>query len=259
MRASLFKASLIALAVTLAGCAEAPNDADQAFASSRDDVADAALSFEIASAPPMPPAVSTRSAGLARFGKSFDQAFYDASAQRHAANIAALRQAFIDLGPEVDPEEAARAAYVVYTYVDQLVVEYEITGSALSHNTQVNFGTKPRGLCWHWAHDLDARLRLEKFQTLQIHRAIANYNNILLEHSGTILSRRGDAMQDGYILDPWRYAGKLHWQIVRDDKRYNWTEREKVFAWKREQEARKTASSNSNVTRRTGVVARSDI
>ena len=163
----------------------------------------------------------------------FDQAFYNASAQRHAADIAELTQAFIDLGPGVSPYEAARAARVVYTYVDQLKIEYQITGSPLAHNTQVNMGLKPRGLCWHWAHDIDARLMRERFQTLQIHRAIANHNNLRLEHSTTMLGRRGDPMYKAIVLDPWRLGGTLFWDIAANDTRYDWTDRDQVFAYKR--------------------------
>lgn len=165
--------------------------------------------------------------------KLFDQAFRDASAARHGAHIAALTQALIALDPAiVDPAEAARAARVVYTYVDQLIVEYEIEDSPLVHNTKVNFGQKPRGLCWHWAHDVDSRLQMERFRTLDIHRAIANYNNIRLEHSTTLLGPKGGAIEDAMVLDPWREGGELVWKVMREDTRYNWTERDEVFAYK---------------------------
>ncbi len=163
----------------------------------------------------------------------FDQAFYEASAQRNAQDIAELTQGFIDLGPDVDPNEAARAARAVYTYVDQLKIEYQITGSALAHNTKVNMGIAPRGLCWHWAHDIDARLMRERFRTLQIHRAIANHNNLRLEHSTTMLGRRGDPMYRAIVLDPWRQGGTLFWEIAANDTRYDWTDRDQVFAYKR--------------------------
>jgi len=122
---------------------------------------------------------------------------------------------------------------VVYTYVDQLKIEYQITGSALAHNTKVNMGIAPRGLCWHWAHDIDARLMRERFRTLEIHRAIANHNNLRLEHSTTMLGRRGDPMYKAIVLDPWREGGPLFWEIAADDTRYDWTDREQVFAYKR--------------------------
>ncbi len=183
---------------------------------------------------PTEPEITTRSnTSQYQTQVRFDQAFYNASAQRHAAKIAELTQAFINLGPDVDPNEAARAARVVYTYVDQLVIEYQITDSPLVHNTKVNFGTKPRGLCWHWAHDIDDRLQLERFRTLEIHRAIANHNNLRLEHSTTMLGRRGDPMYKAIVLDPWRLGGELFWEVAANDTRYDWTDREQVFAYKR--------------------------
>ncbi|GAB4302887.1 MAG: hypothetical protein Kow0058_17100 [Roseovarius sp.] len=184
--------------------------------------------------------------------KLFDKAFRDASAARHAQDIAELTQAFIALDPAVvDPAEAARAARAVYTYVDQLVVEYQIEDSPLVHNTKVNMGIKPRGLCWHWAHDLDLRLQMERFRTLEIHRAIANYNNIRLEHSTTLLGPKGGRMEDAIVLDPWRKGGELVWKIAREDTRYNWTEREQVFAYKRKMaEARARRDAESAMPRR---------
>lgn len=184
---------------------------------------------------PVSPKISTQSSSVPARVR-FDQAFYNASAQRWAKEIAELTQAFINLGPDVSPYEAARAARVVYTYVDQLKIEYQITGSALAHNTKVNMGIAPRGLCWHWAHDIDARLMRERFRTLQIHRAIANHNNLRLEHSTTMLGRRGDPMYKAIVLDPWRQGGTLFWAVAADDTRYDWTDREQVFAYKRARE-----------------------
>ena len=238
---SLLSLPLIAL---IAGCGDVPNDVRPPVTSasiSNDVTTNAIAAPGAAAAANTETAVALNSNQTVRRVKPpvlFDKAFRDASAAKHAAEIEKLRLAFLNLGPGVDPEEAARAARVVYTYVDQLVVEYEIEDGPLSHNTKVNFGQKPRGLCWHWAHDLDIRLQMERFRTLQIHRAIANYNNIRLEHSTTILGRRGDAMEDSIVLDPWREGGKLFWEITRNDTRYNWTARDEVFAYKRARKAK---------------------
>ena len=62
--------------------------------------------------------------------------------------IAALTQAIMDLGPEVDPAEAARAARIAYVHTSELAQAYQITDPPLIHNTKVNAGIKPRGLCW---------------------------------------------------------------------------------------------------------------
>ena len=147
-------------------------------------------------------------------------------------DVAQLAQAIRKLGPQVDPQEAQRAAQVTYAYTHQLAQEYQITDPPLIHNTKVNIGTKPRGLCWHWARDIELRLRRENFQTLDLHRAVANHNNLLLEHSTAIISSKGDSLHDGIILDPWRQGGVLFWTPTRKDDRYTWYSRDQVLAEK---------------------------
>jgi hypothetical protein len=151
-----------------------------------------------------------------------------------SADIAALAAAIRALSPGVDAEEAARAAFVSYTHVARLRAEYQITDPAIIHNIKVNQGIKPRGLCWHWAQDMETRLAEEAFATLDLHRAIANYDNWWLEHSTVIISAAGAAMHDGLVIDPWRAGGVLTWMPVRDDRRYDWTPRAEVFDWKRD-------------------------
>ncbi len=149
------------------------------------------------------------------------------------ADIAALTRAIQALGPEVDPEEAARAARISCEYTHVLALQYQITDPPLIHNTKVNMGIKPRGLCKDWADDIEARLLQENFQTLDLHRAIANASNLRIEHSTTIVSRRGDDMFQGIVVDPWRNGGVLHWTKVLEDDKYVWVPRREVFAMKR--------------------------
>lgn len=145
-----------------------------------------------------------------------------------------LRQEILALGPGIDPDEAARAAELAYAYTAQLAEAYQITDPPLIHNTKVNMGLKPRGLCWHWAEDIETRLMAEGFTTLTMHRAIANADNpILIDHSTAIIARAGDDWDDGIVLDPWRYGGRLFWDQVADDTRYTWVARADVFAAKR--------------------------
>ena len=147
--------------------------------------------------------------------------------------VAQLAATILALGPEVDPQEAERAAHIAYAYTHTLALRYQITDPPLIHNTKVNMGTKPRGLCWHWAHDIEKRLKEERFQTLDLHRAIANSRSLRLEHSTAIISRRGDDFTRGIVIDPWRYGGVLAWMPVRDDARYVWELRDLVLARKR--------------------------
>ncbi|WP_171096806.1 hypothetical protein [Ruegeria sp. HKCCD7255] len=142
------------------------------------------------------------------------------------------------LGPDIDPEEAQRAAQVTYSYTAQLVQDYQITDPPLIHNAKVNAGLRPRGLCWHWAEDIERRLAQENFQTLDLHRAIANADNrFRIDHSTAIISRRGAPMQDGVVLDPWRYGGVLFWAPLQNDTRYDWVPREIVLEERRQDQA----------------------
>ena len=81
------------------------------------------------------------------------------------------------LATDIDPDEADRAARIAYSHTAQLAQEYQITDPPLIHNAKVNKGLRPRGLCWHWAEDIERRLLQENFQTLTLHRAIANADN----------------------------------------------------------------------------------
>jgi len=156
-----------------------------------------------------------------------------------AAEVAALEQAILALGPGVDPEEAARAARIAYDHTDALVQQYQITDPPLIHNMKVNAGLRPRGLCWHWAEDVENRLAAENFTTLEMHRAIANHDVAFrIEHSTAIISRRGDDMYAGIVLDPWRLGGELHWVGTRADEDYRWHPQQAVFAEKAERLAR---------------------
>ncbi len=138
------------------------------------------------------------------------------------------------LGPDIDPEEADRAARIAYSYTAQLVQEYEITDPPLIHNAKVNKGLRPRGLCWHWAEDIERRLKQENFQTLDLHRAIANADNpFRIDHSTAIISRKGETMYDGVVLDPWRYGGVLFWSPLVEDTKYEWVPREVVLEKRR--------------------------
>lgn len=148
-----------------------------------------------------------------------------------AEEIVALGAGIAALGPGVSPAEARRAAEVALTTSRELARAYHVTDPPLVHNTKVNLGLRTRGLCYHWADDLEARLRAEGFQTLALHRAIANSDaRFRIEHSTVILSQRGATMAEGMVLDPWRGGGDLFWAPVPQDSAYTWVPRAEVFA-----------------------------
>ena len=148
-----------------------------------------------------------------------------------------LNRAILSLGNEVHPGEARRAARAALEYSRQLAREYDVTDSAIVHNLKVNLGLKQRGLCIDWTSDLMARLRQENFASLDLHWAIANYESAFsLEHSSVVISARGDPLEHGLILDPWRYSGDLYWALTTQDPGYQWKPQEEIHALKRQHE-----------------------
>ena len=156
-----------------------------------------------------------------------------------AQEVSALAESIRSLGPEVARTDAERVAQIAFAYSRQLAFDYQVTDPPLVHNAKVNMGLRPRGLCYHWADDLEARLRQEDLGSLTLHRAIANADKrFRIEHSTVIVSRKGDAMIEGIVLDPWRYGGGLYWSPTLKDERYDWVPRAEVFEMKRRQARR---------------------
>lgn len=142
------------------------------------------------------------------------------------AEITALATTIRALSPDIDPPEAQRAARVSYEATFALAQAYEITDPPLIHNSKVNAGTRPRGLCYHWAEDMEAALNREGFETLEVTRAIANAETrFLIEHSTAVIIPKGADMTDGLVVDPWREGGRLFWSTVIADTRYDWLPR----------------------------------
>lgn len=146
------------------------------------------------------------------------------------ADVEELTRGIVQMGGGVDIAEARAAATLSFRETHRLALAYQITGGPLLHNAMVNTGRKPRGLCWHWAEDLEASLSAQGYRSLRMHRAIANADStVRIDHSTAIIAAAGAPWQSGIVLDPWRNAGVLHWALVRDDTHYKWEEREAVM------------------------------
>jgi hypothetical protein len=151
------------------------------------------------------------------------------------AQVAAVTVALRGLSPSVSPAEAARAAHVAVTQPLVWAREWRVVDPPLAHNVKVVHGIREKGVCQDWADAMEIALTAERFRTLQLHRAIANARNILLEHATVIVTARGQPMEQGIILDPWRIGqGRLYFGPVLQDDRYVWESREAVRAWKRD-------------------------
>jgi hypothetical protein len=149
-----------------------------------------------------------------------------------------LELAILDLGENIKPDEAHRAATIAIEYPLELAQEYEISDPPLMHNFLVNIGVKSRGLCVDWTYDLLTRLQQERFRSFGLHWGIANYDSLFrIEHSTVIISARGEALSRGIVLDPWRESGQLFWARTLEDPQYQWKPHAEIHALKRERKA----------------------
>ena len=149
-----------------------------------------------------------------------------------------LEHAILELGDDINPDEARNAATIAIEYPLQLALEYEITDSPLMHNFLINMGVKQRGLCVDWTYDLLVRLQQERFRSLQLHWGVANYDSAFrIEHSTVIISAREQPLQQGLVLDPWRHSGQLFWAKTLEDPEYRWSPHAEIHAQKRERKA----------------------
>lgn len=159
--------------------------------------------------------------------------------------IADLNLAIRSLGADIDPAEAQRAARIAIEYSLQLARQYEIEDSPLMHNFLVNIGVKSRGLCVDWTSDLLVRLQQEHFYSLKLHWGIANYEAAFrIEHSTVIVSARGNSLDQGLVLDPWRYSGYLFWSPTLEDPAYSWYPQAEIHALKRQHQTANAKRQN---------------
>lgn len=159
--------------------------------------------------------------------------------QTPEAKIAGVTAALVALGPEVDRKEAARAARVAVLDPLDWAVEWRAEDPPLTHNFKVIHGMREKGVCRDWATRLHDALRREGLRTLDLHIGMANARNAALEHVSVIVTARGQPMQSGVVLDPWRLGqGRLWYGRALDDPRYRWETLEAVRAWRAENKAR---------------------
>jgi hypothetical protein len=132
----------------------------------------------------------------------------------------ALARDLKSLGPDVDAYEARLLAETACSTAAELAVRYRAVRPAWLHNTLVNAGLKERGLCFHWANDLQAALAPLPVQSLEIRPVVARPQT-RREHNALVVTRRGRPLNEGVILDAWRQMGRLLWVRTTADH-YPW-------------------------------------
>lgn len=137
--------------------------------------------------------------------------------------IESLYKAIMSLGPNIVPSEARFVAREAVLYPKVLANRYQLMSPPLYHNVLVNYGKRPRGLCYQWTHDMGKQIN-KPMKSLRFFHGVAFRRNYWKEHSTLVVSARGKAFKDGIVLDPWRNSGILFWSRIKDDKKYPWVE-----------------------------------
>jgi hypothetical protein len=139
-------------------------------------------------------------------------------------NVKHLENELSSLGSNVDKNEARLVAEVSVRSSLSLAEEYRVIRPAIFHNVLVNLGMRDRGLCVHWTEDLLEILQELQLQSFDLHWGVAHRGESWrVEHSSVVITAKEQAFDDGIILDPWRYSGRLYWSRIRND-RYPWKE-----------------------------------
>jgi hypothetical protein len=134
-----------------------------------------------------------------------------------------LSRALAILGPASDSNEARLVAETAIGYSTFLAQEYRLVRPPFLHNVMVRLNLKDRGLCYHWTEDLMQRLEELELKNYRLHWAVAYRGSELREHNSVVITANGNAFEQGMVLDPWRYSGKLFFSPVTED-RYPWQE-----------------------------------
>lgn len=136
--------------------------------------------------------------------------------------IRSLTYDIMQLGPDIDREEASFVAREAVLYPKYLANEYQLTGPPNAHNVLVNTGKRKRGLCYHWAQDMTAHIaKSREYKTLTLQRVVANQGTFV-EHNVLTVAAKGKGIEDAYILDGWRNSGELLWMKTGEDPDYHW-------------------------------------
>lgn len=137
------------------------------------------------------------------------------------SKIENLYRAIMSLSPNVVPSEARFVAREAVLYPKVLSNRYQLMTPPLYHNVLVNYGQRPRGLCYQWTYDMGQQIN-KPMKSLQFFHGVAFRRNYWKEHSTLVVTAKNQAFKEGIILDPWRNSGTLFWSRIRDDKKYPW-------------------------------------
>src|SRR5207247_4296312 len=127
-----------------------------------------------------------------------------------SADDASLRRRIAALSPTISPDDARRVADTAYMTGVELRREWRVVWLPGLQNLLVNMGARKGGLCFQWATELLVRLDALRLQTLELHWA-ESFANTSGEHNAIVVTAKGQAFEEGILLDNLRYSGQLAW------------------------------------------------
>ncbi|PID46294.1 MAG: hypothetical protein CSB47_05045 [Proteobacteria bacterium] len=142
--------------------------------------------------------------------------------QQTKREVAAVTQALMSLGPNIDPAEASLLAHEAVNYPKVLANQYNLVKPAYLQNILVNYGYRKNGLCWQWTRDMAKHIQARRWKSFDFYHATANRRRFN-EHNSLVVTAKGKGVREGMLLDPWRDSGKLYWKRTVDDPEYYWT------------------------------------
>lgn len=143
------------------------------------------------------------------------------SDQSENDRILRLQKDLQGLAGTIDERDALLVADTAIRTSMALAKQYELVRPPLWHNFLVNQGVKKRGLCCDWTTDLLKQLRKLDQKSFDFHWGIAHADTPWRIHNTVVATGKGQAFDEGIILDPWRNSGRLFWARVKAD-RYPW-------------------------------------
>jgi hypothetical protein len=169
---------------------------------------------------------------LKHYFKSFILAFFlvgcavtpPSVSQTKVTELSLLLQS---LDSSIPKSEAMRLSQDIFHETQKLTKEFEMTSPPQFHNFLVTVGVREKGLCYHWSDALYAYLSGRGYISLEFHLAGANIGEYFYEHNALVVVAKGEKVEEGIIIDPWRDSGELYFSKVEDDSEYAWQHRPK--------------------------------
>ena len=115
--------------------------------------------------------------------------------------------------PGVPRDDAGAFAQEAFSAAAEKRIEWRIMLAPWLNNVLVNHGLNDKGLCYQWARDLYRELSDDLPPGLRM-TLIQSYQGELREHHAVSLHCVRKHWSQGILLDGWRHAGNLEFDMI---------------------------------------------